>query len=99
MQDNVEAAVAGRGLATPYRAAILGIRILGEVLDQASLDGEHGIRVDVFAAADEDVGGQFPVTGGGDEEVDVGGAVGVPVSGVQQVRRRVRRLGSGSSWG
>lgn len=83
MQDDLEAPVPERGL-DPVPCGVVGVRVLGEVFDQGFLDGEHGVGFDVLAAADDDVGGQFPGPGGGDEEVDVCGPVGVAVGGGQE---------------
>ena len=59
---------------------------LRELADQALLDPEDGVGVDVRVAGDEQVRGHRPVARGSDEEVHVRRPVGVPAG-----RRRAAR--------
>src|SRR3984957_505705 len=78
LHDDVEVGVAeGDGGYVPFfREGRVGD--LFELLAQGLLDREDGVGLDVLAPGHEDVRGQRPVPGGGDDEVDVGRAEGVP---------------------
>jgi hypothetical protein len=58
------------------------------VPDQALLDAEHRIGVQVRAVGDEHVRGHRPVPGRGDDEVHVRRPVGMPAGGSQQLPDR-----------
>ena len=59
-----------------------------EIHDQGRFDGEDAVVVDVFGFSVEDLGCERSVFVVGDQEVNVGGTVGVAVEGCEEVSGR-----------
>src|SRR5450756_1400980 len=87
LHDDVEVGVAEWDGDAPLRGD-LRIGDLLEVFDEGLLYCEYRVGFDVLAVGDEDVRGQRPVPGRGDDEVDVRGAERVPPGRLQQLACR-----------